>query len=146
MVLITRSIIVNAPVEVTFDVSNRIDEWSKMIPEYLETEILGYEGRKIWFRLTNQDGATWTSWRMLHRPYIAYAERHDPVAPFEYNHITWLYQGLPGNTRTQMTWDMCFELGAERKHEEEAWQARMAEHTETNQRAMADYIESLTVS
>ncbi|GGO06181.1 MULTISPECIES: SRPBCC family protein [Microbispora] len=142
MPVITRSVIVNAPVEVTFEVSNRIDKWPEMIPEYLRSEILRREGRKIWFRLTNADGASWVSWRMLYPPHLAYAERHDPVAPFTYNHLTWIYQALPGN-RSQMTWDMCFELSDELKDQEEGWRERMAEHTAANQEALRKYIESL---
>ncbi|MDT0303924.1 SRPBCC family protein [Streptomonospora wellingtoniae] len=142
MPVITKSVIVDAPVALTFEVSNRIDRWPDMIPEYLRAEILGYEGRKIWFRLTNQDQASWTSWRMLFPPYVAYAERYEPIAPFVFNHLTWVYSALPGN-RSQMTWDMYFELPEERKHEEETWRDRMAEHTEANQKAMRTYIESL---
>lgn len=142
MPVITRSIVVDAPVGLTFEVSNRIDQWPEIVPEYLQAEILRREGRKIWFRLTNQDNATWVSWRMLYPPYIAYAERHDPVAPFAFNQLTWIYHALPGN-KTSMTWDMYFELPPELKQEEGAWAERMAEHTEANQEAMRKYIEAL---
>lgn len=145
MHVITRSIIVDAPVGLTFDISNRVDQWPDMIPEYLKAEVLQREGRKIWFRLTNKDQASWVSWRMLYPPYIAYAERYEPLAPFAFNHITWVYQPLPGN-RTQMTWDMCFELTDERKPDEEPLRHRMAEHTEANQEALRRYIESIDAS
>ena len=141
MPVITRSIVVAAPVGLTFEISNRIDQWPRIVPEYLKTEILRWEGRKVWFRLTSQDNSSWVSWRMLYPPYLAYAERFEPVAPFTFNQLTWIYHALPGN-QTHMTWDMCFELPAERKAEEQAWAERMAEHTEANQRAMRDYIEA----
>jgi aromatase len=142
MPIVTRSIVVNAPIGLTFEVSNRIDQWPEIVPEYLKAEILRREGRKIWFRLTNQDQQSWVSWRMLYPPYVAYAERHDPVAPFVFNHLTWAYHSLPGN-RTHMTWDMFFELGPELKDQENAWVERMGEHTEANQDAMRKYIEAL---
>ncbi|MFI9507900.1 SRPBCC family protein [Nocardia sp. NPDC052566] len=142
MQVITRSVIVDAPVDLVYEVSNRIDQWPEMIPEYLKAEILRREGRKIWFRLTNADNASWVSWRMLYPPLIAYAERYEPLAPFTFNHLTWVYQPLPGY-RSQMTWDMCFELIEEHRGEEAQWRERMAEHTAANQEAMREYIESL---
>lgn len=142
MPVITCTILVDAPVEFTFDISNRVDQWPEMIPEYLKSEIFRRVGRTIWFRLTNLEGASWVSWRMLLPPLVAYAERHDPIAPFAFNQITWTYAALPGN-RSQMTWDMCFELDDEHKPVEAEWVARMTEHTEANQEAMRMYIESL---
>jgi aromatase len=140
MPVITRSVVVDAPVGATFEISNQIDQWPRIVPEYLRAEILRREGRKIWFRLTNEDSLSWVSWRMLYPPYLAYAERFEPVAPFAYNQLTWVYHALPGN-RTHMTWDMYFELPAERKHEENTWAERLAAHTEANQKAMRTYIE-----
>ena len=143
MPVVTSSIIIDAPVSTVFDISNRIDQWPEMVPEYLKAEILDREGRKIWFRLTGNDGSSWVSWRMLYPPVVAYAERYEPVAPFTYNHLTWAYQSLPGD-RTQMTWDMMFELAEDLKPQEDQWRARMAEHTEANQASMRSYIESAT--
>lgn len=142
MQVITRSVIVDAPVELVYEVSNRIDQWPQMIPEYLKAEILRREGRKIWFRLTNAEGMSWVSWRMLYPPLIAYAERFEPLAPFAFNHLTWVYQPLPGN-RSQMTWDMCFELAERMRDQEPQWRERMAEHTAANQEAMREYMETL---
>ncbi|GAB2678785.1 SRPBCC family protein [Nocardia goodfellowii] len=142
MQCITRSVIIDAPVDMVYEISNRIDQWPEMIPEYLKAEILRHEGRKIWFRLTNADNASWVSWRMLYPPLISYAERFDPLAPFTFNHLTWVYQPLPGY-RSQMTWDMYFELAEDKRDEEPQWRERMAEHTAANQEAMRDYIESL---
>lgn len=141
MPVVTSSILLDVPVSTVFDLSNRIDQWPVMVPEYLKAEVLGTEGRKIWFRLTNSDGASWVSWRMLYPPYVAYAERYEPVAPFKFNHLTWAYQPLPGN-RTLMVWDMYFELLDEKKAEEEQWRAVLQEHTEANQKSMRSYIEA----
>lgn len=144
MPIISSSIVVDAPVATTFEVSNRIDRWPTMIPEYLEAEILRREGRKIWFRLTNADGASWVSWRMLYPPYLAYAERHEPMAPFTFNQITWVYHALPGN-RTFMTWEMFFELPEDSEARADELEQHMTEHTKANQAMMKDHIESLDV-
>lgn len=139
---INRSIVVNAPIEKVFDISNQIDRWPEMMPEYKKAEILDTkEGRKIWFCLGHESGTEWVSWRMLYPPYVAYAERQEPKLPFKYMQIVWTYTPL-GPQQTKMTWDMTFELPDERKAEEESWAQDMAAHTEINQGKMKSFIEA----
>lgn len=140
-VVVSRSILVEAPVSTVFDISNRIELWPKMVPEYVAAEILGREGRKIWFRLTDDAGRSWVSWRMLYPPYLIYAERHEPKAPFEFNQITWAYHALPGD-QTLMTWDMCFELATDRRDDSDQVRQRMLAHVEANQTGMRDFIQA----
>jgi aromatase len=142
MPTVRRTIIVDAPVEITFDLSNRIDLWPEMMEEYEEAEILRREGRMIWFRLRHRNGISWTSWRMLHPPDFACAERHEPKAPFKFMHIVWTYRPAGGTGQTEMSWDMCFELPDDQKAKEDEWAASMMKHTELNQSRMKAYIES----
>ena len=142
MPTVQRSIIVDAPIETTFDISNQIDLWPQMMEEYQEAEIVKREGKMIWFRLRHQNGTTWTSWRMLHRPEFACAERFEPKAPFKYMHIVWSYKPTGNPRQTEMLWDMRFELPDDQKHKEEEFTANMAKHTESNQQKMKAYIEN----
>jgi aromatase len=141
MPTVRRSIIVDVPVEITFDLSNRVDIWPEMMEEYKEAEILKREGRMIWFRLRHQNGVSWTSWRMLHPPDFACAERFEPKAPFKFMHIVWTYKAASHAGQTEMTWDMCFELPDDQKHKEDEWAESMMKHTEVNQNRMKAYIE-----
>ena len=140
MPTVKRSIIVDAPIDFTFELSNRIDLWPEMMAEYSEAEIIKREGRMLWFRLRHQTGNAWTSWRMLNPPHFACAERFEPKAPFKYMHLVWTYAAV-GARQTEMTWDMCFELPDEQKHQEDEWSAKMLEHTAGNQERMKVYIE-----
>ena len=145
MPTVRRSILVDAPLEITFDLSNRIDIWPEMMEEYKEAEILRREGRMIWFRLRHQNGVSWTSWRMLHPPDFACAERFEPKAPFKFMHIVWTYKAAGsagGAAQTEMTWDMCFELPDDQRVNEDEWAANMLKHTELNQSRMKAYIEN----
>lgn len=140
MLVVTRTVVVDAPLEFTFDVSNQIELWPQMMAEYKAGEVFDHQGRKIWFRLTDNNGRQWTSWRSLFRPHFTYAERHEPKAPFEFMHITWTYRAL--GDKTEMTWDMCFELPPEKRGEQDKWVVGMGDHTESNQAAMKKYIEA----
>jgi aromatase len=139
---INRSIVVNAPITKVFDISNQMDRWPEMMPEYRDAEILeAKEGRKIWFRLAHESGAEWISWRVLYPPYVAYAERQEPKLPFKYMQIVWTYTPV-GPEQTEMTWDMTFELPDEQKAEEGTWTKNMTAHTEINQTKMKTFIEA----
>ena len=142
MPTVQRSITVNAPIEMTFDISNRIDLWPEMMEEYKEAEIVKREGRMIWFRLGHQAGNSWTSWRMLYPPHFACAERFEPRAPFKFMHIIWTYKPGASATQTEMSWDMTFELPDDQKNKEEEWTVNMLKHTEANQQKMKVYIEN----
>ncbi len=141
MPVVKRSIIVNAPLETTFDISNQIESWPEMMVEYKEAEILKHEGRKVWFRLVNADDKEWTSWRMIYRPHFTYSERHEPRAPFKFMHLVWAYKDL-GDGQTEMTWDMSFELPDDKRDQEGQWVEGIGEHTESNQAKMKAYIEA----
>lgn len=141
MPVVRETVVVNAPLEITFDVSNRIELWPDMMAEYKGAKILSREGRKIWFSLRDNEGHEWSSWRMLYRPDFTYAERHEPKAPFKFMHITWTYTAL-GDSQTEMTWDMSFELPDDKKSQEAQWVEGMSAHTRSNQAAMKAYIEA----
>lgn len=60
------SIIISAGYDKVFDISNDIPRWTELFPgEYKKAEILRREGDKITFRLTDDEGKSWQSWRLL---------------------------------------------------------------------------------
>jgi len=87
------SIIINAPYDLVFDISNDITRWTELFgTEYKKAEVLEKKDNKITFRLTDEDDKSWVSWRLLFKDkYFAYAQRHEPLFPFKYMKIVWLY-------------------------------------------------------
>ena len=60
------SITINAPYEKVFDISNDIPRWTVLFGgEYVKAEVLEKKGNRIEFRLTNNEGQSWTSHRLL---------------------------------------------------------------------------------
>jgi hypothetical protein len=143
MTVIERSIQINAPLDITFDISNRLEDWPEIMKEYTRIEILRLEGSKVWFRVTLQNDASWTSWRVIHRPGgFAFAERHEPRAPFRFMQIVWTYRGI-SSQKTEMTWRMNFDLAEAYTQHEQRIFSYLIENTEKNQRRMREHIERL---
>ena len=104
------SIFVNAPFDITFEISNHIERWTELFgDEYVSAEVLSREGNEITFRLTNNDGKSWVSKRWLHpEQRYAIASRYDPMCPFKYMKIIWLYHETDDGTL--MTWIQDFDM------------------------------------
>lgn len=135
------SVVVDAPVGFTVDVSNDLERWPRMMADYESVEVLRREGWKTWFRLRHRNGSEWVSWRVIDRDGgFALAERDEPRAPFTFMQHTWLYQGLDDG-RTEMTWVMTFELPAEDRPREADCCKYLGTHAAANQQIMKAYIE-----
>lgn len=104
------SILINAPYDITFDVSNDIARWTELFgDEYVSAEVLSKEGNEITFRLTDDERKSWVSKRWLHKEQnYAFASRHDPMFPFTYMKIIWIY--IPREEGTEMVWMQDFEM------------------------------------
>lgn len=141
MPIVCQSVAVEAPLGLTFKISNRLEDWPRMMDEYEAIEILKREGRKIWFRLSTSNGVNWVSWRVIHPAgAFALAERYEPRAPFKFMQHVWVYHELSPQ-RTEMTWHMNFELPDQQKEKEDEVSKYLFEHSLRNQEKMKNYIE-----
>ena len=142
MPVVRRTITIDAPLPLTFEISNRLESWPEMMEDYQSVEILSREGRKVWFRLTQVDGSSWVSWRVIHpEGGFALAERHEPRAPFKFMQHVWTYRELEPR-KTEMSWEMNFELPEEQQSNDARASAYMMEHAGLNQAKMKAYIEA----
>ena len=104
------SIIIDAPYETVFDISNQIERWTELFgDEYAKADVLERKANEITFRLTDEDGKSWVSKRWLYKDLkFAYAKREDPLFPFKYMKIVWFYTETEGGIL--MTWIQDFEM------------------------------------
>ena len=153
------SIIINAPYEKVFDISNDIPRWTELFGgEYQKAEIVKKEGNKITFRLTDDEGKSWQSWRLLFKDkYFAYAEREEPKFPFKYMKIIWLYtpksEGMAlamalakgGQTTAfwpvEMTWIQHFEMDEKAKFNGSEVEGFINKHSKENLKIFKEIIE-----
>jgi aromatase len=104
------NIFIKAPYNLVFDVSNQIERWTELFgDEYVKAEVLSRVGNEITFRLTDDENKSWVSKRWLYKDLkFAYASRHDPMFPFTFMKIIWLYHETKEGTL--MTWIQDFEM------------------------------------
>ncbi|MBQ0864875.1 SRPBCC family protein [Streptomyces smyrnaeus] len=111
------SIVIDAPLELVWEMTNDLDSWPRLFSEYASVEVLedkdGDSGREILFRLTmhpDEDGNAW-SWvsKRIPDPKTRQVRAHRvETGPFEYMNIYWEY--LPEGDGTKMRWVQDFHM------------------------------------
>lgn len=135
------SIIINAPYNLVFDISNDIPRWTELFgTEYKKAEVVKKEGNKITFHLTDDEDKSWRSWRLLFKDnYFAYAEREEPKFPFKYMKIVWFYTPKPAGI--ELTWVQHFEMDDKAKFNDEQVEGFINKHSKDNLKIFKDVIE-----
>jgi len=126
------SIIINAPYDLVFSISNDIPRWTELFgSEYKRAEIISKEGDKLTFRLTDDEDKSWVSWRLLVKDkYFTYSERQEPKFPFKYMKIIWLYTQKPEGV--ELTWIQHFEMDEKAKFSDEQVEGFINKHSKEN--------------
>jgi aromatase len=107
------SIIINAPMDLVWDMTNDVASWPQLFSEYAQADILSREGDTLRFRLTmvpDEDGSVW-SWvsERTMDPQRREARAHRiETGPFEYMDIYWQYTEVDGGVR--MRWVQDFHM------------------------------------
>ncbi len=107
------SIIIDAPMDLVWGMTNDVASWPSLYSEYSAVEILGHDGDTITFRLTTHpdaDGNVWT-WVSERTPDAATRQvraRRIETGPFEYMNIYWDYREMPGGV--EMRWVQDFHM------------------------------------
>ncbi len=134
------SVVINAPYEKVFDMSNDISRWKEYFNEYTESDVVEKKGNKIVFKLTHQNGNSWQSYRLLFKEdMFAYASRLEPMFPFQYMKIIWLYRKVAEGI--EMTWIQDFKMDKGAKFNDEQAQNAINEHSQENLKRFKEIIE-----
>jgi len=134
------SIIINAPYDKVFDLSNDISRWKEYFNEYTESEVLEKKENRLVFKLTHQNGNSWQSYRLLFKDdMFAYASRVEPMFPFEYMKIIWLYREVEGGI--EMTWIQDFKMDSKAKYNDEQVEEIINKHSKENLQRFKEIIE-----
>ena len=126
------SIIINAPYDLVFQISNDISRWTELFgSEYKKAEILKKEANKLTFRLTDDEDKTWVSWRLLFKDnFFAYSERFEPKFPFDFMKIIWLYTVKPEGI--ELTWIQHFQMDIKAKFNDAQVEGFINKHSKDN--------------
>jgi aromatase len=107
------SVLIGAPLDLVWDMTNDVASWPELFSEYAKAEILEDDGDTVTFRLTlhpDENGQTW-SWVSQRTPdpvaRTVHAERIE-TGPFEYMNIFWEYRYVEGGVL--MRWVQDFQV------------------------------------
>lgn len=135
------SIVINASYDKVFDSSNDISRWKEFFDEYTESDVLEKEDNKIIFNLTHQNGNSWKSYRLLFKEdKFTYASRIEPMFPFEYMKIIWLYREVEKGI--EMTWIQDFKMDKTAKFTDSQVEEMINKHSQDNLKRFKDIIEN----
>ena len=127
------SIVINAPMDLVWDMTNDVPSWPELFSEYSAAEVLHRDGATITFRLTmhpDEQGRIW-SWVSQRTPDPATrrvrAHRVETGA-FKWMNLQWEYTPEPDGVR--MRWVQDFEM----KPDAHTDDTGMTEHLNRNTR------------
>ncbi|AUG78299.1 Putative cyclase I [Kitasatospora sp. MMS16-BH015] len=107
------AILINAPVDLVWEITNDLESWPQLFSEYASVEVLDRQDALTRFRLTmhpDENGQiwSWVSERETDRAGLAVRARRVEPGPFEFMEIRWEYQDLPQGTH--MRWVQDFAM------------------------------------
>src|SRR5205814_7476225 len=98
------SVVISAPLDLVWEITNDVENWTDLFTEYSEAKILERNGNTILFRLSmhpDENGKVW-SWvsERTSDPETHTVKSHRvETGPFEHMNIEWYYEPVEGGTR-----------------------------------------------
>ncbi|MEV4702080.1 SRPBCC family protein [Actinoplanes sp. NPDC049316] len=133
MTVTDNEIVIAAPMDLVWEMTNDVASWPELFSEYSAAEILERDGDTVRFRLTlhpDENGQVW-SWVSERTPdpvTRTVRARRIETGPFEYMNLFWEYAEADGGVR--MRWRQEFTVRPELPFGDEA----MADRLNTNTR------------
>jgi aromatase len=125
------TIIINAPTDVVWEMTNDVASWPQLYSEYAAAEIIERSGDAVTFRLTmhpDENGKVW-SWVSERTPDPAKREvraHRIETGPFEYMNIYWEYREVADGV--SMRWVQDFHMKPQAPTDDDG----MTEHLNRN--------------
>ncbi|MET9254421.1 SRPBCC family protein [Streptomyces sp. NPDC048182] len=110
-------IVVAAPMELVWDMTNDIEGWPRLFSEYASVDVLERDGAKVTFRLTmhpDENGTVW-SWvseRTADPASRSVRARRVETGPFQFMDIVWEYAETPEGVRMRWVQDFAMKPDA----------------------------------
>jgi aromatase len=106
-------IVIDAPMELVWSMTNDVPSWPELFSEYASTEILARDGDTVRFRLTMHPDEqsrvwSWVSERTADPASRTVNAHRVETGPFEYMRIRWEYEEVPGGV--EMRWIQHFHM------------------------------------
>jgi aromatase len=139
-------IVIDAPLELVWTMTNDVANWPNLFTEYAAAEILERQGDTVRFRLTmhpDENGKVW-SWvseRTLDPATHTVRAHRVETGPFEYMNIQWHYESVGGGTK--MRWVQDFQMKPAAPLDDDGMAERINTNTPIQMQAIKKKIEHL---
>nr|AIW63000.1 aromatase [uncultured bacterium BAC-AB1442/1414/561] len=136
------SVVIDAPLQLVWDMTNDLPRWPELFSEYAALNILERRGDTVRFRLTmhpDENGRVW-SWvseRTADPATRTVRARRVETGPFAFMEIDWSYRPVDGGV--EMRWSQHFQMKPDAPLDD----AGMTDRTNRNTRVQMDRIKRL---
>ncbi|MEC3952021.1 SRPBCC family protein [Nocardia sp. CDC153] len=142
-------IVINAPMDLVWDMTNDIESWPQLFTEYSEATVLERREGAIRFRLAlhpDENGIVW-SWisdRMPDKDTRTVRSLRVETGPFKYMFLYWEYLPVDGGVR--MRWVQDFEMKPQAPIDDVGMTARLNTNSAAQLAIIRDKIEAAAAS
>lgn len=139
------AIVIDAPLELVWTMTNDVASWPQLFSEYASAEILERRGDTVRFRLAlhpDENGKVWdwVSERTTDRATLTVVAHRVETGVFEFMTIRWSYEQVPGGVR--MRWRQEFRMKPGAPLDDAAMTERLNRNTAVQMRLIKDKVES----
>ncbi|MFF4169633.1 SRPBCC family protein [Streptomyces sp. NPDC001744] len=140
------SVVIDAPLDLVWDMTNDIENWPGLFTEYASLEVLSREGDTTTFRLTmHPDEAgkvwSWVSERTVDRDGRTVRARRVETGPFAHMDIRWEYVEKPDGVH--MRWVQDFAMKPDAPVDDEWMTENINRNSRTQMALIRDRIEQV---
>ncbi|PZG18735.1 SRPBCC family protein [Nonomuraea aridisoli] len=138
------AIVIDAPMDVVWDMTNDIESWPELFTEYSRAEVIERSGDTLRIRLTmhpDPDGTVW-SWVSDRTPdpeTRTVRSHRVETGPFAYMNLEWTYREVPGGV--ELRWRQEFEMKPQAPVDEAAMEERINRNSRVQLAVVRDRIE-----
>lgn len=141
-------VVIEAPVDDVFRLTNDVRTWPDLFTEYKSSEVLEEAAGDVTFRLTTHPDENGQSWSWIARRQTnferksTFSEREPDSGPFAKMEIRWWYDSL-GPTITLMTWEQKFTIRSGAPVSEQEATSYLNKHTKIQQQVIKERVEKM---
>jgi aromatase len=138
------SIVINAPMDLVWDMTNDVENWPNLFTEYSETEIVSRDGVTFNFRLTmhpDEQGRiwSWVSQRTPDRENLRVRAHRVGTGAFKWMNLQWEFLQEPDGVR--MRWVQDFELKPDAHTDDPSMQEHLNKTTRNQMAHIKEIVE-----
>ncbi|GAA3732006.1 aromatase [Spinactinospora alkalitolerans] len=139
------AVVINAPLDVVWEMTNDVARWTDLFTEYAKAEILQEREGTVRFRLTlhpdeNGDVWSWVSERTPDPGTRTVRAHRVETGPFKYMSIFWEYTEVEGGVR--MRWLQDFEMKPQAPVDDAGMAERLNRNSPIQMRAIKERVEA----